>query len=97
MFVEHIKPAPECRNHQIALSRLNHHVAHRDRRQSSLQPHPVLPAIDGEERSELRARKQQIRIHCIFRKRQHRTVLRQVRPQSKSTSYPRPSISADKV
>ena len=86
--IQHIKSAPKRRNHQIALARLNHHVAHRNRRQPTLQLHPVRPAIDREERPELRSRKQQIRIHRIFRKRQHRTVLRQI-PGNRSPSLSR--------
>ena len=56
-IIEHIEPAPKRRNHQIALARLLHDVAYGNRRQSTLQLHPVRSAIDGEERAELRSRK----------------------------------------
>ena len=57
---------------------MNHYVAHSNRRQTAFQPHPVRASIDGEERPELRACKKEIRVHRIFRKRQHRAILRQI-------------------
>ena len=47
-----VEAASERCDHQIALSRLQNHVANRDRGQASLEPHPVLPTINREEGAE---------------------------------------------
>src|SRR5437879_10830818 len=57
---------------------MNHYVAHSNRRQTTLKPHPVRPTVDREERTELRARKKEIGIGRIFRESQHGTVVWQI-------------------